>query len=158
LAGIVVVCGWVVVERFARRREARTDLRDAVNSFTKAVDEIRTTSVTVYGLSGSNPQARSLSATIRAKISALSDHLTTLESAGLSGDHTDLLKVFRQSVTGNDFESIKRKPLPANSPLYPEIAGNGEALARSIEVAMLSHLLKPQKISKIARILEAISI
>lgn len=137
-----------MVERFARRRESRTDLRTAVTSFTKAVDEIRVASVTLYGLSGSDPQAGSLAATIRAKISALSNHLATLETAGLTNDHSDLLKIFRQSVTGDNFDSLSRQSLPAGSPLYAEIAGNGEALARAIEIEMLAHLLKRRRMPK----------
>ena len=141
----MVVTGWIVVERFARRRELRGDLRSAVTSLSNAVDEIRAAAVTVYCLAGNDPQTLSLAATIRLKISALSEQLSILKEAGLDIDTDELLKRFRQSVTGGDFESQARQPLQADSPAFAKVSGDAQALAREVQTAMLKKLLNVRR-------------
>jgi len=133
--------GWGVVEQFARRREKRTDLRSAVTSLASAVEEVREAAVAFYLLAGNDPQSHSLAATIRSKIAALAEQLNILKEAGLDLDTDDLLKRFRQSVTGGDFDSHARQPLLAASPMFVKMAGDAQALGRAAQTAMLKKLL-----------------
>lgn len=137
----MVAVGWHVVEKFARRREQRADLRSAVASLSGAIAEILDAANALYLLAGVDPQARSLAATIRVKIGALSDQLAILSQSGLVIDTDELLKRFRQSVTGGDFDSESRQPLAANSPAFVKMSGDGQALTREIQTAMLKKLL-----------------
>jgi hypothetical protein len=142
VAGLIVVAGWLVVERFARRREHRTDLRSAVASLSLAIEEVRDAAIVFYQLPGNDPQSLSLAATIRAKIASLSDQLDILKGASLSIDSDELLKRFRQSVTGGDFDSLIRQPLTPTSPTFVRMAADAQALNRTVQMAMFKLLLK----------------
>ena len=146
VAGIIVVLGWLVVERFARRRETRNDLRTAVSSFADAVQEVSDAAVAFYKLAGNAPQAMSLAATIRSKISSLADHIAILRNAGLELDADELLKRFRQTVTGGDFESLSRQSLPNGSQGFVKIAQDAQALTRVVQLEMFRFLLPPRKV------------
>ena len=146
VAGIIVILGWLVVERFARRRETRNDLRTAVSSFSDAVEEVNVAAVTFYKLAGNSPQAMSLAATIRSKIGSLADHIAILRDAGLKLDADELLKRFRQAVTGGDFESLARQSLPDGSQAFVKIAQDAQALTRIVQLEMFRFLLPPRKI------------
>ena len=128
LAATLVIVGWIIVERFARRRETRSDLRAAVVNFASAVDEVTTAAVAFFVLSGVDHRASSLAASIKSKISMLSDYMHTLQDAGLRFEADDLLKQFRQSATGGDFESAARQPLASNSPALTKIANDAQSV------------------------------
>lgn len=141
VAGFIVIAGWIVVEKFARRRERRTDLRGAVSDFAKAVDEVVAASTTFYQLAGNDPQAQSLAATIRIKVGSLSSHLILLRESGLNLETDELLKRFRQSVTGGAFDEVSRQPLAKDSPTFARLAADGQSLSREVQQAMLAYLL-----------------
>jgi hypothetical protein len=145
VAAVMVAIGWLVVEKHARRREKRADLRSAVLSLSDAVSEVRKASLAFYGLHGNDPQATSLAATIRAKIASLSDQLAILKSAGLDIDTDELLKRFRQSVTGGDFESLDRQPRPESPIAFERISADAESLTREVHIAMLRVLLDAKR-------------
>ena len=147
-----VAIGWSVVEKHARRREQRADLRSAVLSLADAVSEIRAASLAFYGLPGNDPQSNSLAATIKSKIGSLSDQLLLLKTAGLEIDADELLKRFRQSVTGGDFDSQARQPLPKDSTAFVRMSADAESLTREVHIAMLRVLLgsKPEPYPKSA--------
>ncbi|WP_298196521.1 hypothetical protein [Novosphingobium sp.] len=144
VAGAIVVVGWLVAERFSRSREQRADLRSAVAGLAGTIDEVTQAAVAFYRLPGNDAQSMSLAATIKARIATLSDQLAILKTCGLSIDADELLKRFRQSITGGDFESTARNALPADSPAFAKMANDGQALNRAIQTAMLRHLLKAE--------------
>lgn len=109
-------------------------------TFTEAVSEVREAALAFYQLHGNDPQASSLAATIRAKIGTLSDQLDILKSAGLEIDTDELLKRFRQSVTGGDFDSHARLPATGTS-TFVRISGDAQALGRQVQLAMLKKLI-----------------
>jgi hypothetical protein len=146
VAGAIVIFGWIVVEQFARRRETRSDLRIAVTSFSEAVEEVNLAAGSFYKMNGNTPQAMSLGATIRLKIGALADHIAILRSAGLTLDADELLKRFRQSVTGGDFESLARQALPNESQAHIKIAQDAQALTRVVQIEMFRFLLPPRRV------------
>jgi hypothetical protein len=148
VAGGIVIVGWRVAEYYARRRETRNDLRAAVASFSEAIDEVRQAAVTFYGLAGNQPQAVSLSTAIKSKIAALSTHLAVLKDAGLNIDTVELLKRFRQSVTGGDFDSLARQALQPNSQALIKMASDGQELTRAVQTEMLRFLLPASRLKR----------
>lgn len=141
-AGVVVIIGWLVVERFARRREWRADLRASVSDFAKAVDEVVTSAVSFYQLPGNDTHAQSLAVSIRIKVGALSSQILLLKDAGLDFDTDELLKRFRQSVTGGSFDELARQALPKDSASFVRLTADGQSLAREVQQASMRHLLR----------------
>jgi len=137
----MVAIGWYVVEKYARQREKRSDLRSAVLSFADAVGEVREAAFVFYRLHGNDPQATRLAATIRSKVSSLSDQLAIMKAAGLEIESDELLKRFRQSVTGGEFDSSARQPLAENSSAFLKMNADAESLSREVHIAMLRVLL-----------------
>jgi hypothetical protein len=145
VAAAMVAVGWFVVEKYARRREKRADLRSAVSSFAAAVAEVREAAFAFYCLPGNDPQATSLAATIRSKIGSLADQLAIMKSGGLEVDSDELLKRFRQSVTGGDFDSLARQPLSGSSTAFVKMGADAESLNREVHIAMLRVLLDAKR-------------
>jgi hypothetical protein len=138
---IAAVLGYMIVERFARRREARSDLRVIAKSFREAVDNILEDATAFYRESGGSPRARSLSVTIRSKVASLSEILSALGAGGVTIDANDELILFRQAVTGSDFESLARLPLMAEDVRYISIAGAAQQLQRKADLSFYQSLL-----------------
>jgi hypothetical protein len=106
-----------------------------------AVNDVLTAAVAFYRLPGSDAQARTLAATIRVKSGALFDQLLILKQAGLDIDTDELLKRFRQAVTGGEFDSQLRAPLNDNSPEFELMSGAAHTLTSTVQTAMLRKLL-----------------
>jgi hypothetical protein len=135
-AVVVAALGWFVIERFARERERRADLREMVKGFGTSVDDIVQTAAEFYGLSGSEPRALLLASAIRAKISGLQRIVAAINEAGLSLEVNDQIRLFRQSVTGGDFDSLARAPRQTGSMIDHSIRASGQDLSREVQLSL----------------------
>jgi len=138
---LAAVLGYLIVERFARRREGRTDLRVIATFFRESVDDIVEDAIAFYREPGGSPRARSLSVTIRSKVASLSDILSTLRAGGVAIEVNDELILFRQAVTGADFESLGRPALVSDDVRYINIAGAAQQLQRKADLSFYQSLL-----------------
>ena len=141
VAALLVVLGWRVLERFARERERRGDLREAVKIFREVVDEVTVAAASFYQLPGDSPAAITVARTIRAKIGVLPDYLDTIRGAGMVLTTDDALRMFRQAVTGGEFDSFTRRPQPAGAPSGDSIVMAGQHLSRAVQTELFRFLL-----------------
>lgn len=132
----VAAVGWAIVERFARARERRSDMRAMSDSFRSAVTEIVAGAVQFYQLEGSSAQARALAATTRAKFGALPALMDAMRNGGMLLKADDELRLFRQAVTGDTFDSLVRAPSPPDAAIYVSIAAAGELLSRAVQLSV----------------------
>lgn len=128
------------VERFARARERRADIRTLITAFEAAVEDIVQSACTYYALAGSDARAIAIGTAIKAKLSRLHKHLEVLSTSGLKVDANDQLKVFRQTVTGGEFESFNRIAQPEGSHLYMKVANAGQDLSGTVKIELFRRL------------------
>lgn len=141
VAILVALAGWYLVERFARKREKRADLRELSKAFAGSVDDIVLTASGFYRLNGADPRSFALAASLRAKLSDLPKILNTFADAGMQFDATSQMKRFRQAVTGNDFDSLARTATEPNGQIYNVIAGAAQDLVRQVNFSIFNKLL-----------------
>lgn len=140
------VAGWVIVERFARSREVRAELREMMKSFGALVEGISNSAVEFYGLPGSSPQARTLANRIRADIASIAPVMAALNDAGLTFDAKDLVRLFRQAVTGGQFDSINRPAAVASDPIFTAIVFAAKSLTRKVQLAYYERYVRQANI------------
>ncbi|WP_157094105.1 hypothetical protein [Sphingomonas mali] len=141
LAAFFVGMGWIVVERYARRREIRSDLRDAADLFEDTVDDIVAMACKFYLLAGADPHSVSLATSIKSKIQALSPLIDVLSGGGIRVDARDAIRLFRQAVTGGSFESITRGALPESSPMFTKMEAAGQDLVQIVRLSVFQTLI-----------------
>ena len=144
------VIGYIIIENFARRREARGDLRVLVLSFHNTVESIIADSTVFYGLAGATPRARALAMSIKSKVASLVDVIDTIKSAGVMVQPDDERRLFRQAVTGGEFDSLARAPLNADDAKFFEIASAGGQLVRSVDLSYYRSFI-PRGVIKTAK-------
>ncbi len=145
IAAGVVVFGWWIVERFARARERRADLRALTNSFGDAIDGVLSDATKYYQTEGVSAEAVALAMSIKSKLSLISEQITVLRDAGLNIEVSDQLKQFRQAVTGGEFESATRGALQGNQQIFVSMAAAGQNLDRAVQLAFYRDLVSPRK-------------
>jgi len=141
VAVIVALMGWYLVERFARKREKRSDLRALARAFSASVDDIVITASELYRLNGADPRSFALAASLRAKLGDLPKVLKTFDDAGMKFDTTMQMKCFRQAVTGNDFDSLSRQASPPDGHIFNMIAAAAQDLTRQVSFSIFNKLL-----------------
>jgi hypothetical protein len=137
-----VVVGWLVIEKFARRREHRNDIRELVKNFDAYLEDIVQTALTFYSLSGATPEAKTLGASLKFKISNLKIMVETLSLAGINIDASEQIIKLRRSTTGGEFESLARQPVAPTSPQLVQIAADAAELAGVVRVAFYRSFLR----------------
>lgn len=142
LAAAVAVVGWIIVERFARARERRADLRALTNSFRDTIDDILSDASAYYQMAGTAPEAGALAISIKSKLSLLPEQLAVLADAGLPIEVGDQMKQFRQAITGGEFESAGRKPSQAGSQIFVAMAASGQHLNRAVQLSLYRDLVR----------------
>lgn len=145
LAALVIILGWQVAERYARQKERRADLREAVSAFGTAVTEIVDAASIFYRLPGNDQHAMTLAASIRSQIAVLAEHAEALTDAGLNLSTADVLKRFRQAVTGGEFDSMSRQVVADPGRISAVIALAGQALARNVQASLFNYLYRTSK-------------
>lgn len=143
VAGLVAFLGWIIVERFARARERRADLRALTNSFRDTIDDILADATKYYQTEEDTAEAASLAMSVKSKLALLPQQLTVLTSAGLPMNVGDQLKHFRQAVTGGDFESADRLPSPAKAQIFVAMVAAGQNLNRAVQLSLYRDLVQP---------------
>lgn len=139
---IAAIIGWVIVERFARKRERRTDLRTLIQVLDDSIDRIVTLAGDFYALDGKDKQAPIIANSIKAKLATLATHLNTIRQGGVDLN-TDLeMKTFRQAVTGDAFESAVRPPIPLDSVKMAAIRMTGEDLSLKVKAEFFRSITK----------------
>jgi hypothetical protein len=132
-AVLVALVGWLIVERFARLRERRSDLRTLIQILDDSIDRIVDLAASFYALDGSAQEASVIATSLKAKLATLATHLNTIRQGGVTLN-TDLeMKAFRQSVTGGAFESVMRPAIDLNSVKLATIRMAGEDLSLKIK-------------------------
>jgi hypothetical protein len=130
---LAAIVGWLIVERFARRRERRTDLRTLIQVLDDSIDRIVNLAADFYALDGKDKQAPIIANSIKAKIATLATHLNTIRKGGVELN-TDLeMRTFRQAVTGGAFESAERPPISSDSITMATIRMAGEDLSLKVK-------------------------
>jgi hypothetical protein len=139
---IAAIIGWVIVERFARKRERRTDLRTLIQVLDDSIDRIVTLAGDFYALDGKDKQAPIIANSIKAKLATLATHLNTIRQGGVDLN-TDLeMRTFRQAVTGDAFESAIRPPIPLDSVKMATIRMTGEDLILKVKAEFFRSITK----------------
>ncbi len=138
---VVALIGFVIVERFARAREKRSDLRVLLEVFGDSVSRVVSDACEFYVLDGSDAKARALGTGLKAKLQALFEHMETMRAGGMNLVTDDELKKLRQEVTGGAFESLIRPPIPANSAKIHDISVVAEDLKLKVEAEFYRKLI-----------------
>lgn len=142
LAAAVAIVGWIIVERFARARERRADLRALTNSFRDTIDDILSDATKYYQIAGGTPEAGALAISVKSKLALLPEQLAVLSDAGLPMEVGDQLKQFRQAITGGEFESAGRLPSEAGSQIFVNMAASGQHLNRAVQLSLYRDLVQ----------------
>lgn len=145
LTAAFVVIGWIVVERFARARERRADMRELSKIFSSAVDDVVATAHEFYLLSGRHQRASALATLIRAKLGALPRLLEAIRETGFDIEANDQLRHFRQSVTGGTFDQSDRIASVPDAAIFPEITAAGRSLAAEVQIALIRKMSGPSR-------------
>jgi len=141
VGGLIVILGWRVVEHYARKRERRTDLRESLKILEATVDDIVEVATKFYQITGKNPDAPTLATLIKSKIQSLNPLILLISDSGVTVDATEELKLFRQAVTGGNFESASRGASPAKSAKYVKMEAAGQNLVQAIRLATFKTLI-----------------
>lgn len=142
---MAAVIGYLIVERFARRREARSDLKSLMESFAGTLDGVLTDAVAFYSIAGATARARSLAAVIKSKIAFIPELLATIRNAGVALDAEAELIAFRKSITGGEFESLARAAFATDDGKFVEMAAATQQLRRRVELSCYQSLV-PKKV------------
>lgn len=134
--------GWLIVERFARERERRADLRALTLSFRDTIDDVLADATKYYQIAGSAPESGALAISIKSKLALLPEQLSVLADASLFIEVGDQMKQFRQAVTGGQFESTLRAPSSAGSEIFVSMAASGQHLNRAVQLSLYRELVK----------------
>ncbi len=129
----LTIVGWWVVSVQNDRRERRKEIRELIKQVEQRVESIVATTTEYYALDGKDPKCAELSAKIRYNISALDPLRKRIKSAGLECDVVGEIVIFKQSVTGGQFESPSRKKLPGGNANVSESATAGFDLVDKFE-------------------------
>jgi hypothetical protein len=130
---LAALIGWIIVERYARGREVRGDLRLLSQSVVEAIDRIALESFEFYSLDAKDPKASALALSIKSKIQTLSSHLTTLRAGGMRIETDPELLALRKEITGGAFESALRPPFQPDSAKMLQIRSVCENLKSRVE-------------------------
>jgi hypothetical protein len=129
-----------MVERFARARERRADIRSLIGAFRENVDAIVSDGIAYYQMPGASPQAMTLAALIKARLQSLNDQILAMREVGLPINVDQQLKSFRRAVTGGEFETFNRAAEPTNSHVYAAITSAGSTLANAVQLELFRFL------------------
>lgn len=130
---LAALAGWLVVERFARARERRADLRSLISILDDSIERIVEQAVDFYSVPGDDKTAQVIANSLKAKLAALSTHLNTIRHCGINLN-TDLeMKAFRQAVTGGAFESAIRPVIPTDCLKFRKISMTAEDLSLKVK-------------------------
>lgn len=127
------VIGWLIIERFARRRERRQEIRDLIKQVRETVDDILEDSIEFFSLDGGDPQAQRLSVSIKAKLALIAKLISVIAQAGLNVKASPNIIRFRRAVTAEPFDSAARLASEANAHRLALIAAEGHDLVATIE-------------------------
>ena len=98
-----------------------------------------------YALAGKDTKCAELAAKIRYNLGTLDPLRQRLDSNGLKCEAVNEIILFKQAITGGEFELITRKKLTQNSNLLIDAANTGFALVDKLERAYLQAF--PVKVS-----------
>ncbi len=139
---LVTLFGWWIVERFARQRERRSDLRALIEVLDDSIDRIVQLSFEFYSLDGKEEQAAIFASSIKAKIATLATHLNTIRQGGIELNTDSEMKAFRKAVTGGAFESLLRPSIDAKSVKMETIRMTGEDLSLKVKAEFFRSITK----------------
>lgn len=135
------ILGWCVVERFARQRERRADLRELCKSFEIFVQEIVNSAEVYYQLNGASPQSSSIGSTLRAKIQDLSRLIEAMNNAGMDIVGENKIMQLRRAITDGDFDSLGRGAIDLSHPKIAMIRGRAEELKSLVRISFYNHFV-----------------
>lgn len=130
---VLTIIGWWVVSRQNDRRERRKEIRELIKQVEQRVDIIIATTTEYYVLDGKDPKCAELATKIRYNISALDPLRKRINAAGLECDTVGEIILFKQSVTGGQFETASRKKLLSGHASMSESATAGFDLVDKFE-------------------------
>ena len=139
---VAATVGWVIVERFARMRERRADLRTLIQILDESIDRIVVLAADFYALDGQDKQSPVIADSIKAKLATLATHLNTIRQGGIELNTDMEMKIFRQSVTGGSFESAARPAIPLDSVKMATIRMTGEDLSLKVKAEFFRSITK----------------
>lgn len=125
---LLVVAGWVVVNRQNNSRERRKEVRTVVDSTEKLILEIEVAARKYYALPGTDSDAATLALEIKASLRTLSSRMKVLRLLSPTFASNNELIAFRTAVTGGDFEASQRPACPPTHRVFSEISAEAGAL------------------------------
>ncbi|MEL7707446.1 hypothetical protein AAG593_04885 [Citromicrobium bathyomarinum] len=130
---VVALIGWWVVEKFARARERRSDLRALIKILDDSIERIVEQSLDFYSIAGNDPRAPLIANSLKAKLATLATHLNTIRTGGIDIQTDFEMKAFRQAVTGGAFESSLRPVIAGDSVKFQTIVMAAEDLRLKVK-------------------------
>ncbi|WP_155740175.1 hypothetical protein [Burkholderia territorii] len=135
---LLIVIGWLVVNKQTNSRERRKEIRSTIDSIEKLILEIEVAARNYYKLEESTEDAQNQALQIKASFRTLSARIKLLRTYSririlkfwknkFSISDTKLID-FRSAVTGGEFESSSRKAYAANHRVFSEISAAAGSL------------------------------
>ena len=118
---VLVIVGWIVVNHGNNKREARKEMKAAVEAIIARSEKISDLAYD-YFTAPPSPSNSRLAATIRSELKTLATELTNLRKASdkkICAEHA--LICLRQSVTSGKFDSADREPEDLDAEVFAEI-------------------------------------
>lgn len=146
---IVAIVGWYVVARQNELRERRKDIRELLNAVEQRVGGVCSDWLEFSGTEVNSREALELEAKIRFGVNSIQPLVLLINDAGLECNVTGNIVLFRQEVTGVDFESVTRKVSDFDPARFGMISLIGMDLVRSLELTYFATY--PMKFSDYVR-------
>lgn len=129
---VLVIAGWLLVNKQHNSRESRKELRAKLDQFRKMVDEVEDAAVEHH----TTTQTPVRCMKIKRTISRLSKELNLIAIAGLPVDRPGYrVTRVRQAVTLKNFDSQRYVSLATSDPIIAEIGAAADDLRYTVEKA-----------------------
>jgi hypothetical protein len=128
---LVVVVGWKIVSKGNDKRERRKEVRSLLNEIRAKVLEIEGQALDYYRLAPSKSVA--LGTSIKQNLKHVGMLSTTIVKFHENFDLSSQLMLFRQKVSGQDFETATRQIRQADDRLFVEISSAATDLIDQME-------------------------
>lgn len=131
---LIVICGWIYVDRRNNNRESRKERRDDICKLKNRIEKIIDNAIQ-YHTNASHDQ--NLSREIKIQIDLLATSIQSLKNFGIRLD-SSMVVAFRKAVTYHNFDTHSFTKRPHYDPLILEIQDTGTALATALDVSFIN--------------------
>jgi hypothetical protein len=130
ISWVLVICGWLLINRQNNSRETRKELRSKVDQLKKLVDEIEDAAVEHHTQNQTPIRCMKL----KRALARMNRDLQLISSAGLLVDrYSQRVARMRQAVTLRNFDSSKYAPVVPGDPIVAEIGAASDDIRFAVE-------------------------